>query len=91
MQEKKYADSEKKYESLKGYKFIKKDDLIQQAENVKKKKETYVMYNKILDSIKGEILIIDRTINIIKGKSTDYDGILRRLEERKGISGIRIL
>ena len=46
------------------------------------------MYNKILDSIKGEILIIDRTINILKTKSTDYEGILRRLEEKNGVSGI---
>jgi len=66
---------------------VKKDDLIQQAENVKKKKEIYVKYNKILDSIKGEILILDRTINILKGKSTDYEGILKKLEEKNGVSG----
>ena len=86
--EHKYADYEKKYESSKGYKFVKKDDLIQQAENVKKKKEIYVRYNKILDSIKGEILILDRTINILKVKSDDYAGILKRLEEKNGVTGI---
>jgi hypothetical protein len=85
--EHKYSDFEKKYESSKGYKFVKKDDLIQQAENVKKKKEIYVKYNKVLDSVKGEILIVDRTMNILKGKSTDYKEILFRMEEKNGVSG----
>jgi hypothetical protein len=75
---------------MKGYKFVKKDDLIQQAENVKRKKEVYMKYNKILDAIKGEILIIDRTLNILKTKTPEYDFIVKALEEKTGISGILI-
>ena len=37
--EQKYSDLEKKYEQTKGFKFVRKDDILQQAENVKKKKE----------------------------------------------------
>lgn len=85
--EHKYSDLEKKYENSKGYKFVKKDDLIQQAENVKKKKEIYNKYNKILDAYKGEILILDRTINILKSKASNYDEILKKLEEKQGVSG----
>ena len=34
----KYNELNKKFESTKGYKFVRKNDLIQQAENLKKKK-----------------------------------------------------
>jgi hypothetical protein len=83
----KYAEMEKKFEQTKGFKFVKKDDILQQAENVKKKKEVYVKYNKILDIIKGDSLILDRTINIIKGKADGPEAIIKRIEEKHGISG----
>jgi intraflagellar transport protein 81 len=83
----KYAEMEKKFEQTKGFKFVKKDDILQQAENVKKKKEIYVKYNKILDIIKGDSLILDRTINIIKSKADNPESIIKRIEEKYGITG----
>ena len=80
----KYNGLNKKFESSKGYKFVRKDDLLQQAENLKKKKEKYQKMQKILDKIKGENLIIDRTINILKGKTPDGEEILRHYEEKNG-------
>ena len=80
----KYNELNKKFEAQKGYKFVRKNDLIQQAENLKKKKEIYHKCQKIIDKIKGEALIIDRTINILKEKTSDGEEILKKYEERNG-------
>jgi len=82
--EQKYSDLEKKYEQTKGFKFVRKDDILQQAENVKKKKEIYVKYNKILDNLKGESLILDRTISLLKNKTPEGELILKKFEEKNG-------
>jgi intraflagellar transport protein 81 len=80
----KYNELNKKFESQKGYKFVRKNDLIQQAENLKKKKEIYHKCQKVIDKIKGEALILDRTINILKEKTPDGDEILKKYEEKNG-------
>lgn len=82
--EQKCLDLEKKYEQSKGFKFVRKDDILQQAENVKKKKEIFVKYNKTLDIIKGESLILDRTISLLKNKTPEGESILRKFEEKNG-------
>jgi intraflagellar transport protein 81 len=82
--EQKYSDLEKKYEQTKGFKFVRKDDILQQAENVKRKKEIYVKYNKILDNLKGESLILDRTISLLKNKTPEGELILKKFEEKNG-------
>ena len=74
-----------KYNELtKGYKFVRKNDLIQQAENLKKKKELYHKCQKVIDKIKGEALILDRTINILKEKTPEGEEILKKFEEKNG-------
>lgn len=80
----KYIELDKKFEQMKGFKFVKKDDLLQQAENLKKKKEIYHKYQKGIDKIKGEALILDRTINMLKDKTTDGEDILKQYEEKNG-------
>ena len=80
----KYNELNKKFESTKGYKFVRKNDLIQQAENLKKKKELYHKCQKVIDKIKGEALILDRTINILKEKTSDGEEILKKFEEKNG-------
>jgi chromosome segregation ATPase len=87
--ERKYADLEKKFETSKGHKFVRKDDLIQKAENMKKKKEIFVKFSKILDTFIGESLVLDKTIKILKTKSDDYESILQRVEEKQGVSGYK--
>ncbi len=80
----KFNELNKKFESTKGYKFVRKDDLLQQAENLKKKKELYQKYQKNIDQIKGEGLILDRTINLLKDKTPEGEEILKRFEEKNG-------
>ena len=81
----KYNELNKKFEAQKGYKFVRKNDLIQQAENLKKKKEIYHKCQKVIDKIKGEALILDRTINILKEKKKpDGEEILKKYEEKSG-------
>ena len=80
----KYNELNKKFEAQKGYKFVRKNDLIQQAENLKKKKENYHKCQKVIDKIKGEALILDRTINILKEKTPDGEEILKKYEEKNG-------
>ena len=80
----KFNELNKKFESTKGYKFVRKDDLLQQAENLKKKKELYQKYQKNIDQIKGEGLILDRTINLLKDKTLEGEEILKRFEEKNG-------
>jgi len=82
--EHKITEMEKKYEQTKGFKYIRKDDIIQQAENVKKKKEVYVKFNKILDTLKGDTLILDRTVSILRSKTSEGDDIIRKFEEKQG-------
>lgn len=84
--EHKCAELERKFEQTKGFKFVRKDDILQQAENVKKKKEVYVKYNKILDMIKGDSLILERTISILKNRTPEGEGIVKSLEEKHGAS-----
>ena len=78
----KFNELNKKFESQKGYKFVRKDDLLQQAENLKKKKELYQKYQKNIDKIKGENLILERTINLLKDKTPEGEEILKRFEEK---------
>ena len=80
----KFNELNKKFESAKGYKFVRKDDLLQQAENLKKKKELYQRYQKNIDQIKGEGLILDRTINLLKDKTPEGEEILKKFEEKNG-------
>ena len=80
----KFNELNKKFESQKGYKFVRKDDLLQQAENLKKKKELYQKYQKNIDKIKGENLILERTINLLKDKTPEGEEILKRFEEKNG-------
>ncbi len=86
----KYQELDRKFETSKGYKFVRKDDILQQAENVKKKKEIFLNYNKNLDSIKGESLILERTINLIRNKTDDAESIIKGIEEKNGISSLNI-
>ena len=80
----KYGKMNQKFESSKGYKFVRKDDLLQQAQNLKKKKELFQQYQKNIDKIKGETLILDRTINILKDKTPKGEEILKYYEEKNG-------
>lgn len=87
--EHKYLEFERKFEQKNGYKYIKKGDLVQQIENIKEKKEMFKKCNMIIDGIKNEGLLLDRTIELLKGKIDNFDEISYKIEEKYGsISGI---
>ena len=80
----KYNELNKKFESMKRYKFVRKNDLIQQAENLKKKKELYHKSQKVIDKIKGEALVLDHTINILKRKDIWWWTNFKKIWEKNG-------
>ena len=42
---------------------------------------------KVLDEIKSECQVLDRTKNILKSRAENVDEFLRELEKKKGIAG----
>lgn len=84
MLEHKLQELEKKFETTHGYRYITKGDLLRQIENIKEKKEIYTKLNKQIEVIKGERLILDRTIELLKHKAEDYEEIVSRIEEKYG-------
>ena len=50
----------------------------------KKISKSIQKYQKNIDQIKGEGLILDRTINLLKDKTLEGEEILKRFEEKNG-------
>lgn len=82
--ENKINDLEKKFENTYGHRYIRKDDLIQQVDSIKKKKETYNKLNKIIENIKTDCLLLERTINIIRMKVPDAEEIVNKIKQKYG-------
>lgn len=82
--EQKLQELEKKFENNNGYRYVRKGELIQQIENIKEKKETYSKFNKQLEALKGEGLLLDRTISLLKPKVDDFEEIVSKVEEKYG-------
>ena len=76
--EQKLQELEKKFENNNGYRYVRKGELIQQIENIKEKKETYSKFNKQLEALKGEGLLLDRTISLLKPKVDDFEEIVSK-------------
>lgn len=84
----KFQELEKKFENIHGHRYVRKDDLIQQIDSIKKKKELYIKCSKIIETIKSEGLILERTINILKLKNDDFDEIINKIEGKYGYISI---
>lgn len=84
MIENKYSDLERKFEMTYGHRYVKKDDLLQQIESIKKKKELFNKCNKIIESINDDNLLLDRTVNILKNKTEGYEKIIEKIEQKYG-------
>jgi len=84
MMENKHQEVEKKFESIHGHRYVRKDDLLQQFDSIKKKKEVYTKCTKIIEAIKNDSLLLDRTINILKLKTEGADEIISKIEEKYG-------
>ena len=84
MLDEKNKNLEKKFEMSHGHRYIRKDDLIQQVDSIRKKKELYTKLSKIIDNINGDSLLLDRTIHFLKPNTEDYEEIVTRCEEKFG-------
>ncbi len=85
--EKQLRDKEEQYAKVKGSKYMKRDDFRQYAANLRVKNNQFKSMKKVLDEIKSEVTILDRTKQILKERAGDVDEFLRDLEKKKGIQG----
>ena len=69
---------------MKGYKFVRKKWTYSTSWKFIERKELYHKCQKVIDKIKGEALILERTINILKEKISDGEEILKKFEEKNG-------
>jgi intraflagellar transport protein 81 len=84
MLDSKYQELENKYETTFEHRYVRKDDLLQQIESIKKKKDIYVKCTKNIDLINSESLLLDRTINILKANTPNFDEISKIIESKYG-------
>ncbi len=59
--EKQLRDKEEQYAKVKGSKYMKRDDFRQYAANLRVKNNQFKSMKKVLDEIKAEVTILDRT------------------------------
>lgn len=80
-------DKEEQYANVKGSKYIKSDDFRQYAATLRVKNNQFKEMKKVLNEIKAEVTVLDRTKQILKERAGDVDEFLRDLERKKGIAG----
>jgi len=59
------ADKEAEYARAKGGKYLKRDDFRQYAANLRGKNAQYKQMKKVIGEIKNEVLVLNRTKNIL--------------------------
>jgi intraflagellar transport protein 81 len=85
--EKVVADKEAEYARAKGGKYLKRDDFRQYAANLRGKNAQYKQMKKVIGEIKNEVLVLNRTKNILQSRAEDLGEFMQNLEKSKGISG----
>jgi intraflagellar transport protein 81 len=66
---------------------MKKDDFRQYAASLRTKNTQFKSMKKQLEEIKSEVVVLDRTKQILKSKAGDVDEFLRDLEKKQGVQG----
>jgi len=64
--EKMMRSKEETYAREKGGKYMKRDDFRQYAANLRVKNANFKVMKKVLDEIKGEVVVLKRTETILK-------------------------
>ena len=85
--EKVVADKEAEYSRAKGGKYLKRDDFRQYAANLRGKNSQYKQMKKVIGEIKNEVLVLNRTKNILQSRAEDLGDFMQNLEKQKGITG----
>jgi len=85
--EKAMREKEEKYAREKGGKYMKRDDFRQYAANLRVKNANFKVMKKVLDEIKGEVVVLKRTETILKQRTENVDAFMKELEQKQGIQG----
>lgn len=85
--EKTMQDKEENYAKEKGSKYMKRDDFRQYAANLREKNNGFKSMKKVLDEIKSECTVLDRTTTILKSRAQNIDEFMKDLEKKEGVQG----
>ena len=85
--EKLMADKEAEYVKTKGTKYMKRDDFKQYAASLRGKNQKYKKMKKEIEDIRSELVILNRTEQILKNKVEVNEELIKKLEDAKGITG----
>ena len=66
---------------------MKRDDFKQYAANLRGKNQKYKEMKKVLQEIKSEVTVLNRTKKLLQSRATDLGDFMANLEKAKGISG----
>lgn len=66
---------------------MKRDDFKQYAANLRGKNQKYKEMKKVLQEIKSEVTVLNRTKKILEGRAEDLTDFMENLERAKGIQG----
>lgn len=73
-------EKEEKYSQEKGGKYMKRDDFRQYAANLRVKNANFKVMKKVLDEIKGEVVVLKRTETILKTRTDGISDFMKELE-----------
>jgi intraflagellar transport protein 81 len=72
---------------LSGPKFMKREEFKQYAAKLREKTNVYKKKKSHLGSIRAENVVLNRTEQVLKGRCTDVDEFMQKLEAKKGVAG----
>jgi intraflagellar transport protein 81 len=78
---------EAKLSEIAGPRYMRKEDFKVYAANLRAKTMVFKNLKQELSEIRQETVVLARTETLLKGRAGDWDEFLRRLEEKKGVSG----
>lgn len=81
------SDKESEYARAKGGKYMKRDDFKQMTANIRAKNTQYRQMKKILNEIKSECAVLNKTKKILTSRAEDLGEFMQNLERSKGITG----
>ena len=78
---------ESKLNELSGPKFMRREEFKAYAAQLRNKTATFKQLKQDLGDLRQETVVLAHTETLLRGRAGDMDTFLRRLEEKKGISG----
>jgi len=81
------SEKEQEYARTKGGKYMKRDDFRQYASNLRGKNNEYKQLKKVLQEIKSEVTVLNRTKKLLESRAEDLGEFMKNLERSKGIEG----